>query len=79
MKPIIIFIDDDTIKNMTREKLEELISKAYEQGYADGKGHSYIGIRPLETPRTPYGPTMDYFQLGPKPYCDLGENNGKIN
>lgn len=49
-RPIIIWLKDDG--KITKETLEEVARKAYEQGYEDGKKASFITAPPYTYPCT---------------------------
>lgn len=52
MKPLIIFKElKDNKVELTKEELEELITQAYDQGYADGKKDDNY-IHPVSTAET---------------------------
>lgn len=50
-RPIIIWLKDDG--KITKETLEEVARKAYEQGYEDGKQHAWTITSPITSPYTP--------------------------
>ena len=49
MKPIVLYVEDGYIK-ITKEKLDKIISEAYEQGYADGKKTSVSYLNTITNP-----------------------------
>ena len=42
MRPTVIYIEKDKTIDISKDRLEELLKEAYEQGYADGAAHSAI-------------------------------------
>ena len=50
-RPIIIWLKDDG--KITKEMLEEVARKAYEQGYEEGKQHAWTITSPITYPYIP--------------------------
>lgn len=52
MKPFVITVKDDKKIILTKEELEEIIEKAYNQGVSDGSNQPII--TPITTPTYPW-------------------------
>lgn len=52
MKPFVITVKDDKKIILTKEELEEIIEKAYNQGVSDGSNQTII--TPITTPTYPW-------------------------
>lgn len=61
MEYVIIETTEDGKPKMTVQEIQELINKAYNKGYEDGKNKTLL-YYPITTPATPY---WDWT----KPYC----------
>ena len=87
MKPILLIIelnaDEEGKISLTKERLQEIIDEAYNEGYKDGKSDQatspYTPLPPIQVPTYPQNPYPSTPFWWTSPTCGSGSTCSKEN